>query len=133
MARLPKRNKILAEDFPKQDFMPKLLEPINSFSEDMVLALNKGLTFQENMASETLTVTIDGVYPLDLKWTNKSRPIGAWIINCREVSGAHTTFTTALYLDWEMTASGSFRVNNIAGLTASSANKFTTTIIAIVG
>lgn len=133
MARLPKQNKILPEDFPKQDFMPKLAEPINRFFEDVILALNKSLTFKENMASETLTVIIDGVYPLNIKWVNKSRATGAWITSCREVSGTHVTFTTPLFLDWEMNTDGSFRINSVVGLTATSANKFVVNIIAITG
>ena len=133
MARLPKQTRILIEDFPDQKFMEKLLPPINGFFEDVSGALNKSLTFKENMAGEVLVATIDGTYPLDLRWTNRNRPIAAWIGSCREVSGAHTTPSVAPYLDWEVALDGSFRINSIVGLTASSTAKFTVTIVAITG
>lgn len=133
MARLPTNTKILPEDFPKQDFMPQLLSPINKFFQDTILALNKGLTFQQNMAAEILTVRSEGVYPLDISWPNRSKAIGAWIVNCREVSGTHTNLTTAIYLDWEHKDSTTFRVNNIAGLSATNANQYNITILAITG
>jgi hypothetical protein len=133
MARLPDQRKILPEDFPEQKWIPALLSPLNRFFEDVVRALNKGLTFKENIAGEILTVTIDGVFPLDVRWTNMSPPIAAWIGKCRETSGNHTNFTDPLFLDWELTASGQFRINNITGLTATMANKFSVTIIAITG
>lgn len=133
MARLPKQGKILAEEFPEEKFMPKLLSPINDFFADVVSALNKSLTFKENIAGDVITATIDGVYPLDIRWTNKSRPIAAWIGSCREVTGTHTTFTTPLFLDWEMSSMGAFRINKVVGLTATSSVKFTITIVAITG
>lgn len=134
MARLPRQNRILADDFKDEKFMPKLLAPINSFFEDVISALNKNLTFRENMAGDILTVTIDGVYPLDVKWSSKARPIAAWIGSCRETSGTHVTLTSPIFLDWEMATDGSFRINNVAGLTtATGENKFEINIIAITG
>lgn len=134
MARLPKQQKILVSDFPDQkSWIPKLLGPINGLIEDVTDALNKNLTFNENMAAEVLTVSIDGTYPLDIRWPNRSYPTAAWIGQCREVSGSHTTITTALYLDWEMSSNRLFRINNIAGLSASVTTPFKVTILAIVG
>ncbi len=133
MARLPETRKILPEDFPDQKFMPKLLQPINRFFESMVQALNKGITFRENIDGDLILVSIDGIYPIDIPWTRPSAPAAAWIGKCREASEAHTNFTDPLFLDWEYTASGKFRINNVTGLTASSTNKFNITIIAITG
>lgn len=114
--------------------MPELLSPINGFFEDVVGALNKGLTIKENFAGEVLTALIDGVYPLDIRLTSGHTPIAAWLGSCREISGTHTTFTTPLFLDWQMTSSGLFRINSIVGLsTATSTNKFSATIITIAG
>lgn len=133
MAQLPKQKKIIPEDFPKEKFMPQLLQPINEFFETVTSALNKNLTFKENIASEILTVNIDGVFPIKLKWENKNRAVSAWLGSCRETSGTHVALITPLYLDWEMNSAGQFQINNIVGLTASSSNKFTATIIAITG
>ncbi len=133
MAKLPKQKKILPDQFPKQDFMPELLTPLNSFMDDVTSALNKSLTFKENIAGEVLTVTIDGIYPIDVLWTNKSRPVAAWLGYCRELSGVHTNFTDPLFLDWEMAANDKFRINNITGLAASNTHKYQVVIIAING
>ncbi len=143
MARLPKQNRILSEDFPKQDFMPKLLEPINQFFQDVISSLNKNLTFKENIAGDVLTVTIDcnqldtGVYypsyPIDLKWINKSRAMAAWIGQCREINGNQVLEGQSLYLNWDMSETGNFRIIEIPGLSTSTAKKFTITIIAITG
>lgn len=133
MAKLPQQNKILPENFPEQKFMPQLLSPINSFISQVILALNKNLTFTENMAGQILAVTIDGTFPLNLQWTLPQKPVAIWIGNCRETSGTHSTVTTALYVDWEMNPKGQLQINNIAGLSASSANRFHVTLLAITG
>lgn len=133
MARLPDQQKIQAEDFPSEKFMPKLLYPINRFFEEVIRALNKGLTLKENFNGDVITVTIDGTFPLDVRWTQTSPPVAAWIGRCREVSGDHTNFTDPLFLDWEMIQLGQFRINAIPGLTSSVSNKFYVTIIAIAG
>lgn len=135
MAKLPIQNQILPETFPSEQkkWLPQLLQPINYFIQNVIRALNKNLTFNENFAGDVLTVTIDGTYPLDVRWINNSKPTLAWIGSCREVSGTHATITTALYLDWEMSSVGEFRINKIAGLSASITNPFYVKIVAIVG
>lgn len=143
MARLPKQSRILSEDFPKQDFMPKLLEPLNQFFQDVISSLNKNLTFKENIAGDVLTVSIDcsslntgvyyPIYPIDLKWTNTSRAMAAWIGQCREINGNQVLQGQSLYLNWSMSETGSFRINEIPGLHTTSATKFQLTIIAITG
>lgn len=133
MAKLPPPIKIRNEDFPKLDWMPQLLAPINRFVDDVIRSLNKQLTVTDNMDGALLTVIVDGTYPLDVKWTGRSLPKAAWIGQCRETTGDHTNFTNPLFLDWGFTADGLFRINNITGLTASGTNKFTVTIVAIAG
>lgn len=134
MAQLPKQRKILVEDFPKQkDWLPKLLSPLNEFFEDVIRALNKGITFQENMAGSILTVNIDGVFPLDLKWSQTSRPVAAWIGQCKEIGKDHVVFTDPLFLDWEMKDSQTFRILGIPGLSASSTNRYKLTIMTVTG
>lgn len=134
MAQLPNQRKILPEDFPDQKaWIPQLLSPINRFFEDVVRALNKGLTIKDNFDGELITAIIDGVYPLDINWTRPNPPKAAFIGQCREITGNHTTFTDPLFLDWEYTAAGKFRINSVVGLTASSAIKFNATIIVFTG
>lgn len=134
MARLPQISKILQEKFPSDvEWIPELIEPINDVIGSYIDAVNHGITFKDNIAGDILVADVNGIYPLDIKWTNRNRPIAAWIGQCREKSNVHTTFSSPLFLDWEFTQSGFFRINNIAGLTVSSENRFNVTIIAITG
>lgn len=133
MARLPKKPRLQPDDFPKVEWIDKLLGPLNGFIDDTIGALNKSLTFKENLAGEALPVIIEGTYPIDVRWTNKEKPTSAWIGKIRETSGPHTTLTTALFLDWEFSDSGAFRINNIAGLTIPPGTKFAATILVLVG
>jgi hypothetical protein len=134
MARLPDQRKILTEDFPDQKkWIPALLAPINRFFEDVIRSLNKGLTIQENFDGELLLATIDGTFPIDIAWKRANSPKAAFLGQCFETSGVHTALTDPLYLEWEYTAAGKFRINNIVGLTATSANKYTATIVVFTG
>ena len=133
MAKLPQYTRITPENFPKEPWVDRLLTPLNSVLESVTSAFNKNLTFNENVAGSTLTVLIDGTFPVKMLWTNKQRPTAAWIGQVREVSGVHTTLTVAPYLDWEINQAGQFQVNNITGLSASAANKFYVTVIAVIG
>lgn len=135
MAQLPTQKRITPESFPDQeDWIPKLLEPLNKFMEEVTRALNNQITVNENLDAVVKTVQLDGVYPVKFRWERKNRPKAAWIGQCREISENHTTITTALYLDWEYTQDGMFQINNVAGLsTATPSNKFNLTVIAIAG
>ena len=134
MAKLPDQRKILIEDFPQQkSWIGALLAPINRFFEDVLRIFNKGITIQENMDAAILTVNIEGVYPVDMAWTLKSTPKAAFLGQCRERDGNHTALTDPLFLEWEYTSSGKFRITNIVGLTSSSTNKFIATIVVFTG
>lgn len=132
MAKLPVKRKIQPEDFPDQKWLPNLLAPINQFFSDVFNALNKNLTWTDNIAGEILTVVVDGSFPLDVKWTNISRPSAAWIGYCRETSNNHTAFTNGLFLDWEMPSNNVFRINGIPGITPTNTNKYTVTIVTLI-
>lgn len=134
MASIPTQKKILIENFGKEkDWIGALLEPLNKFMDEVTRALNRQLTFKENLSADIKTVVIDGNYPQRFKWTLPSKPVAAWIGQARELSENHTTITEALYLDWEMTADGMVQINNIADLNASTSNKFNVTIVLITG
>ena len=135
MSQLPTQKRITPESFPDQEkWIPKLLEPLNRFMEDVNRALNNQLTVNENMDAVVRTVQLDGTYPVKFKWERKNRPKAAWIGQCREISENHVVFTTALYLDWEYTQDGMFQINDVAGLTGESpTNKFNLTVVAIAG
>lgn len=113
--------------------MPELLSPLNQFMEQIAQGVNKGLTISANLDGVVQTIQVDmslaDPFPVSFRWSRVNRPSVAWIGRAWEVSGTHTTFTDPLFLDWEMTADGSFRVNAIPGLPTGT--KYNITIIAL--
>lgn len=56
MARLPSQRRIAREDLQEADsWIDKLLFPLNSFMESIYNAMNKNLTFEENIQSSFST------------------------------------------------------------------------------
>lgn len=133
MARLPTFQRILPEDFPELEWLPRFAEPLNRFMEEVTAALNQQLRVSENMDGIVKVVQIDGTYPKKFQWPLKIRPVAAWVGQCREIDENHTTRSTAVDLDWEFTADGQFQINAVPGLTAALDDKFNLTIIAITG
>lgn len=118
--------------------MAKLSKPskmqdsaVDGFVTDVYSTLQNGLSIADNFDGKILTVITTGVYPILVAWPNRNKPVVAWIGQCREVEGNHTNITTAPYLDWEMSSDGRFKINNVAGLSASSSNRFQLTIVAL--
>lgn len=132
MARLSSIKRILTESFPEVKWIGVLLAPINQFIEEVNRALNNELTIGENFDGMVKVVTADGTYPIKFLWTRKSRPLVAWIGYIREIDGEHTNLGGAVSLDWEYSG-GFFKVNALPGLSASSADKFFVTIVAMAG
>lgn len=131
--KVPSIKRILPERFPELKWMPELLAPLNSFLEQIVAGVNRGLRISENFDGEVKTITVDNTaggegFPVKFRWTRTSTPTVAWIGRAREVTGAHTAFADPLFLDWEMTADGYFKVLGVPGLPAA---KFNIIIIAL--
>jgi hypothetical protein len=133
MARLSSIKRILTESFPEVKWIGTLLAPINQFIEEVNRALNNELTFADNFDGMVKTITADGTYPVKFQWTRKSRPVVAWIGYIREIDGEHTNLGAAVSLDWEYTGDGTFKINALPGLSASAADKFYVTIVAMAG
>lgn len=67
MAKLPEQQRLLAEDFQSQrSWIDKLIYPINQFMSSVWNALNKGLTFKENISSDMKEISIKST---DLPYT----------------------------------------------------------------
>jgi len=132
--KTPELQRLILEEFPgQQDWIEKLIGPINLFFQTVVNALNKQLTFRENIDCEFYEQRVTGAYPVDLAWTRKAAPRAAWIAYAREADGEHVTFTSPLFLDWEFTSDGQFRINDIVNLGDTDAAPFNIRIIAITG
>lgn len=136
--RLPPFRRISREDIPQaEDWVGRLLHPINSVFEALASGLNKGITFEENIQSfsKTLQFTTDATYTSG-SWnalsfaipdTFKVRASGLWIIkggptveSASDISG--------IYVNWsenERTIS----INWLGGLADSTKYNFTFMVI----
>lgn len=134
MAKIPPLRRIVAEDFPSdvQKWAGKLLQPLNLFLESVTTALNNNLRFGENFDGVVKSLDVSS-FPASFKWTRTAKPIGLWIVQCKETSGVHANFTTALFADWQYTQDGQIQILNIPGIVPTAANKYTVTMIAITG
>jgi len=123
--RLPTQKKILREDLKDAPpWVNALIEPINSFMESTYQALNKNITFSENISSfiKELVYTTPSTYPLsvpDVSFLNQLRvkPIGVQVIQAYE----RTSYVAApgpVYIPW-IEDNGSIIVSSITGLAAS--------------
>lgn len=134
MARIPPIKRLTTEDFKEQAaWISKLFYSLNLFMESVTGALNKGLTFTENMNSEIKEIVVSipssgSAFPFT--YTAKIRPVAVWIGSAVEVAASPSPITSALYADWEY-VNGSVRINNITGLTAG--KKYRITLISIAG
>lgn len=135
MAKQPSQKKILKETFDKeqQKWVDTLLDPLNRFMDEVASAFNRQLTIKQNLNADIKTIICDGSFPQKFKWDLKARPVGATIMQCREVDEDHTTFSDPISLDWEFTNDGMVQINNIPGLTATTSNKFNVTVLLITG
>jgi hypothetical protein len=121
MARIPPIKRLSLEDFKDQiDWIGRLIQPINDFMSSVAFALNKQITWTDNMNGQVvnLDVTINGTndYPIYFK-INSATIKALWVGNCYEVASSPTVNTNAVYIAWELTGSGQVKINNISGLT----------------
>jgi hypothetical protein len=133
MAKLPSFRRIaadvLAKDYP--DLAELMIVPLNNFMESVTRALNKQLTFSDNMDAQVITFTSDGTFPVKLRWDRPSKPIALWIGQITRVDGATVGLSTAVTLEWTYT--GQIEILDTVGLTSSSTDQHQVTIIGAAG
>lgn len=141
MAKLPNVKSISREQFKEPpSWIDLLLSPINQFFELIYNALNRDITFNENIRCQLKTITFttpstyDGTYSAT-KFTSISFPrtigttaIGLWPINFYEVSTNTVYLTTAPIINW-FDNNGIITINFIGGLSAS--KKYTFNVVVI--
>lgn len=115
MATLPTVRRILAEKFPSLKWMPELLDPLNSFIEQTVQALNRQLTVDQNMAGAFVIAEVDGIYPLKLQWTLKVRPKWVVVGAVARVDGVPCSISEALQVQWSFNQAGNLQIDGVAG------------------
>ena len=125
MAKLPTLNRILKEDIKEApNWIDKVIYPINLFCETIYSALNKNITFQDNIASQIKEVTFKTastyVSNSDFEVVNflnslKTRAMGCQILQITEVTGNYIPIKEPVSLDWTE-VNGSINIHFVSGL-----------------
>ena len=122
MASLPPINRLSREDLADAPgWVDRLLYPLNLFFDSVYRALNKELTFGDNIDSQELTFRLQaGVTPEDnivqFLVTMKNKPTGLLLKNVTLVAGNYTPIQAAVFVEWYY-ADGSVNITSITGLT----------------
>ena len=134
MARIPSIKRLTTEDFKDQgSWIGKLFAPLNDFMASVVVALNKGLTFQDNFSAQVKVLEFEkdaNSFPMSFACTLTTRAAGLWIVKAEHVAGTPDTLTTAVWADWQYD-NGVVTINNISGLT--NGKKYRISVIIIAG
>lgn len=136
MAFLPTVKSIRREDIGPEapDWVDNMLGPLTTFMEAIYSALNKQLTFQENIActirdfqfSTSSTYSSGDFTAITFPSGLKNKPIGCMILQILNASDA-SVIKQAVSLSWE-DLSGTIRINYVSGLDDST--KYTMRILA---
>lgn len=121
--RLPTQKKILREDLKQAPgWIDSLIDPLNSFMESVYQALNKNITFSENIACfiKEITYTTPSTYPTmdDFEFTStlKTKAIGVQLLQIVEKT-AYLPPANPLYVPWTEN-NGKIVIRSIPGLSA---------------
>jgi hypothetical protein len=136
MAVLPATKKITRADLGKDapDWVNNLLEPLNSFIEQIYTSFNRNITLPENVASQIITVEINttstyssGDFPsINFKRT-LARKANLLIIG-KAVESESSNFTNGVFPTWDDN-NGTIAINYISGLANSKKYYFTFLLI----
>lgn len=137
MAKLPVVKRLTREDFPEaESWIEKLIYPLNQFMEGTYAAINRSLTFADNVAGEikefifTTKSTYAGTAAtwevLEWQRTLKNRPQGLLLLQMTQLTVTGTTTPLGTYtpiegdvcLDWNE-SNGLVTIGLVRGLAAS--------------
>lgn len=127
MAKLPPIRLIRLEDLQGADAsVKKLVAILNPFVENVYRAINRGLTFQENIAAsiQTLTFRTSSTYeasdtfePIVFETTFNQRPAGVMLLQLFKTESPEAVLKEASTItDWRELSTGQVSIRFISGL-----------------
>lgn len=129
MAKLPRLKRFVTEDYPSQDeWIGKLFDPLNQLIDTVFDALNRGLTFSENVRSVVKTLEFtqgQSVYPIKFNWG--LRGTGPTALLVARVLYESAAPTASVGCNWSFDGSG-ISIDSFFGLT--DGEKYKITVIA---
>lgn len=132
--QLPPFKRIVVEDFQDQkSWIGRLLYPINSFFTTISQGMQNGLTFQDNLAAQIVTISFQNTtnaFPLFFKSTLSTKPIGLWIINVQDNTTSPLVLAGPVTPVWQFVdASKQLELLNITGLITNNLYKISMIVI----
>ncbi len=83
------------EDFDNEQksWIGKLLGPLNSYTEQVVQAVNQGLTLSDNLKAQVsdVNVIVSQAYPIVQSYTLNEKPVSVHIAQVRALDGSIPT------------------------------------------
>lgn len=117
MAKVPQYKRLLDGDFPGQsDWIGRLLGPINLYFEQLNTALNKSLTFADNLSAAFKTVELNGQFPVKLSWDLAARPISVVVGSVYRSDGTAFSQPDSVQVLWAFNQQGQLQINDVRGL-----------------
>lgn len=138
MAKLPSTQRITQEELQgdADQKIQTILSPINLFFNDVRNALDRDLTFGDNVDSQMITLSIQtsSAYPtftpVNFQLTMRNRPHGAQVVYIKKTDDIDYVFTSAVWADVYFPAGESYgTVRHITGLAASTNYKVTLFVV----
>jgi hypothetical protein len=129
MAALPVIKRIQRDDLKEAPaWIDRLIYPLNLFMEAVYYALNKNITFEDNILSQRVSFELtakaaasDNKYVFAV--TMKSVPKMVILGKCEEDAAVFTPIGGAVWIDWTY-SEGTVRIESISGLSVGNTYKF---------
>lgn len=136
MAQVPEFKRLMREDFAEieEEWVDRLIYPINTFNEQVYAALNQALTVGDNVVGvyRDLTFTTLSTYSTGgwtnqtINWPYRTAPKSV-TIGAIHPTDSDTVIKTAVSLDWKLTSPNVITIRYVAGLANST--KYTATLL----
>lgn len=132
MAKISNLKKIVNEDFPQENrtLIGKLAFILNPFFDAIVNALNKNLTFNDNLNAQDVNINIQAplsANPYFLKTDLKGICRGIMVLNVTNLTNNNAVLTAAPFVEYDLVSNTEIKIKNITGLT--DGNKYTIRIV----
>jgi hypothetical protein len=129
MSKIPSVKRLMAEDFYDQkSWIGKLLQPLNTFMEQVTLALNKRLTISDNLQAQLSKLTVtEGTNEYYVKVTFTDIPQGVFVSKVRDIDSKG--YDTAVGVLWDyLHETQQVKITKVFGLKDSQKGKYELTL-----